>query len=80
MRNVFVCDFQESPTGELADYTFSTESSGQDASEEKASDHLLSPDADLEAHSCETLCISEETDGNNSEEGEFVKDIKCYTE
>lgn len=76
MRNIFVYDFQESPTGELADYTFSTESSGQDASEEKASDHELQPDADLEAQSCETFCVSEETDGNNSEEGEFVEDIK----
>ncbi|XP_070779056.1 serine/threonine-protein kinase LMTK1 [Enoplosus armatus] len=64
---VFLFD-QESPTGELADYTFS-ESSGQESSEEKTSDHQLQHDPELEAQSCETFCVSEETDGNNSEDG-----------
>ncbi|KAI3359199.1 hypothetical protein L3Q82_002716 [Scortum barcoo] len=65
---VFLFD-QESPTGELADYTFCTESSGQDSSEEKGSDPQVQRDTDPEAESCETVCVSEETDGNNSEEG-----------
>uniref|UniRef100_UPI0037E7DC36 serine/threonine-protein kinase LMTK1 isoform X2 n=1 Tax=Semicossyphus pulcher TaxID=241346 RepID=UPI0037E7DC36 len=66
---VFLFD-QESPTGELADYAFSigTESSEQEASEEKNSDQLQ-PDPELEAESCETFCDSEEVEGNNSEEG-----------
>ncbi|XP_044037049.1 serine/threonine-protein kinase LMTK1 isoform X4 [Siniperca chuatsi] len=64
---VFLFD-QESPTGELADYTFS-ESSGQESSEEKTSDLQLQPDPELDTQSCETFCLSEETDGNNSEEG-----------
>ncbi|XP_039979790.1 serine/threonine-protein kinase LMTK1 isoform X2 [Xiphias gladius] len=67
---VFLFD-QESPTGELADYTFSTgtESSGQDSSEAKTSDHQLQLDPELEAQALEACCVSEETDGNNSEEG-----------
>ncbi|XP_056257131.1 serine/threonine-protein kinase LMTK1 isoform X1 [Seriola aureovittata] len=66
---VFLFD-QESPTGELADYTFSTgtESIGQDSSEGNTSDHQLQPDPELEAQTCETVCVSEETDGNHSEE------------
>ncbi|XP_034748985.1 serine/threonine-protein kinase LMTK1 isoform X2 [Etheostoma cragini] len=67
---VFLFD-QESPTGELADYAFSagTESSGQESTEEKNTDHQLQSDPELEAQSCESFCLSEETDGNNSEEG-----------
>ncbi|XP_078125579.1 serine/threonine-protein kinase LMTK1-like [Sander vitreus] len=67
---VFLFD-QESPTGDLADYAFSTgtESSGQESSEEKNTDHQLQSDPELEAHSCESFCLSEETAGNNSEEG-----------
>lgn len=81
MRNICVYDFQESPTGELADYAFSVgESSEQESSEGKTSDQQLQPDPELEAQSCETFCVSEETDGNNSEEGEFVKHINCYME
>ncbi|XP_045886570.1 serine/threonine-protein kinase LMTK1 isoform X1 [Micropterus dolomieu] len=64
---VFLFD-QESPTGELADYTFS-ESSGQESPEEKTSDHQLQPDPEFDSQSCETFCVSEERDGNNSEEG-----------
>lgn len=81
-RNIFVFKFQESPTGELADYAFSTdtESSGQESSEEKNTDHQLQSDPELEAQSCESFCPSEETDGNNSEEGEFVKNTKSYAE
>ncbi|XP_018560133.1 LOW QUALITY PROTEIN: serine/threonine-protein kinase LMTK1-like [Lates calcarifer] len=67
---VFLFD-QESPTGELADYTFSTgtECSGQESSEEKTSDYQPQPDPELEAQACETFCVSKETAGNNSEEG-----------
>ncbi|KAM7387234.1 hypothetical protein PAMA_009717 [Pampus argenteus] len=67
---VFLFD-QESPTGELADYTFSTgvESSSQESTEEITSDHQPQPDPELEAQTCETYCVSEETHGNNSEEG-----------
>ncbi|XP_070703573.1 serine/threonine-protein kinase LMTK1 [Pempheris klunzingeri] len=67
---VFLFD-QESPTGELADYAFSsgTDCSGQETSEEKTSDHQLQHDPEHEAQSCETFCVSEEIDGNNSEEG-----------
>ncbi|KAK2833374.1 hypothetical protein Q5P01_017263 [Channa striata] len=65
---VFLFD-QESPTGELADFAFSTgtESSGQEPSEEEASEHQLQSDPVLE--SCQTFCVSEERDGNISEEG-----------
>lgn len=80
VRNILVYDFQESPTGELADYTFSTESSGQESPEEKNSDHQLQPEPELETQTCETFCVAEETDGNNSEEGEFANDIRCYAE
>lgn len=82
----FVCDFQESPTGELVDYGFSlgAESSEQESSEEKTSDHQLQLDPDLEtdldAQSGEAFCVSEETNGKNLEEGEFIKIIKCYTD
>ncbi|XP_074512619.1 serine/threonine-protein kinase LMTK1 isoform X1 [Sebastes fasciatus] len=67
---VFLFD-QESPTGELADFAFSTgtESSEQESPEEKNTDHQLQADPELEAQSCESFCGSEETDGNNSEEG-----------
>ncbi|XP_053194203.1 serine/threonine-protein kinase LMTK1 [Scomber japonicus] len=67
---VFLFD-QESPTGELADYTFSTgaESSEQESSEEVTCDHQLQPDPESESQSCETYCVSQETDRNNSEEG-----------
>ncbi|GLD49294.1 serine/threonine-protein kinase LMTK1-like protein [Lates japonicus] len=67
---VFLFD-QESPTGELADYTFSTgtECSGQESSEEKISDYQPQPDPKLEAQACKTFCVSKETAGNNSEEG-----------
>lgn len=67
---VFLFD-QESPTGELADYSFSTgvESSGQETSETKTFDQQLQPDPDPEAQSCESYCASKQTDGNNLEEG-----------
>ena len=73
LRGIFVAyDFQESPTGELADYTFSTgtETNEKESSEEKNTEHQLQPDPELEAQSCETFCVSEGTDGNNAEEGE----------
>ncbi|XP_054463301.1 serine/threonine-protein kinase LMTK1 [Anoplopoma fimbria] len=62
---------QESPTGELADYTFyaETESNGEESSEEKNTENQLQPDPELEALSCESFCVSEETNGNNSEKG-----------
>ncbi|XP_017280862.1 serine/threonine-protein kinase LMTK1 isoform X2 [Kryptolebias marmoratus] len=56
---VFLFD-QESPTGELADNSFS---SGREPSEQE------SPDPDLKAQSCDTHCVSEESDENNSEDG-----------
>ncbi|XP_069558992.1 serine/threonine-protein kinase LMTK1 isoform X1 [Brachyistius frenatus] len=67
---VFLFD-QESPTGELADFAFSSdvEPSEQESSEENTSEHQPQPDAELEAQSCKTHCGSEETDGNNSEDG-----------
>ncbi|KAF3700108.1 Serine/threonine-protein kinase LMTK1 [Channa argus] len=70
---VFLFD-QESPTGDLADFAFSTgtEPSGQEPSEKETSAHQLQPDPELEAQSCQTFCVFEERDGNFSEEGEFV--------
>lgn len=75
VKNIFVCVFQESPTGELADFAFSTEteSSAQKSSEE---DDTPQPDPVREAQSCETFCASEERDGSISEDGEFLKSIK----
>ncbi|KAG7505903.1 serine serine/threonine-protein kinase LMTK1-like isoform X1 [Solea senegalensis] len=66
---VFLFD-QESPTGELADFTFATgtESSEQESSEANTSDHRPQPDADLEGEVCESLRVSEQTDGIKSEE------------
>ncbi|XP_029997000.1 serine/threonine-protein kinase LMTK1 isoform X2 [Sphaeramia orbicularis] len=66
---VFLFD-QESPTGELADYTFSTgaECSVQESSEEKTSDHQPQPDNDTDAQSCLEDCVSENEE-NNSEKG-----------
>lgn len=71
----FVYDFQESPTGELVDYSFiGEESCEQESSEEKISGNQLQsdPEPELDAQACETLCVSEKTDGKNSEEGEFI--------
>ncbi|XP_074553460.1 serine/threonine-protein kinase LMTK1 isoform X2 [Halichoeres trimaculatus] len=67
---VFLFD-QESPTGELADYSFSTgtEATGDEVSEEKNFDQLQ-PDPEVEAQSSDTSCVSEEAEGNNSGEGE----------
>uniref|UniRef100_A0A669D8Q8 non-specific serine/threonine protein kinase n=1 Tax=Oreochromis niloticus TaxID=8128 RepID=A0A669D8Q8_ORENI len=67
---VFLFD-QESPTGELADYSFSTEveSSGEETSETKNFDQQPQPDPELEVQSCESPCVSKQTDGNKSEEG-----------
>ena len=73
MRNVFVHVLQESPTGELADYTFSTGT--EESPELNASDHRPHPDPEFEAQAGGTLCDSEETDGS-SEKGEFVREIK----
>uniref|UniRef100_A0A672YF67 Apoptosis-associated tyrosine kinase a n=1 Tax=Sphaeramia orbicularis TaxID=375764 RepID=A0A672YF67_9TELE len=75
---VFLFD-QESPTGELADYTFSTgaECSVQESSEEKTSDHQPQPDNDTDAQSCLEDCVSENEE-NNSEKGEFVKDMELH--
>lgn len=62
--------FQESPTGELADYTFSTgtEASGVEVLEEKNLDQLQ-PGPEVETQSSETCCDSDEVEGNNSREG-----------
>ncbi|XP_005745502.1 serine/threonine-protein kinase LMTK2-like isoform X3 [Pundamilia nyererei] len=67
---VFLFD-QESPTGELADYSFSTEveASGEETSETKNFDQQPQPDPELEAQSRESPCVSKQTDGNKSEEG-----------
>ncbi|KAM4716916.1 serine/threonine-protein kinase LMTK1 isoform 1-T1 [Anableps anableps] len=54
---VFLFD-QESPTGELADCSFSSEPSEQETS-----------NSDPETQSSDTHCFSKETDGNNSAEG-----------
>lgn len=64
-----VCVFQESPTGELADFAFSagTEPSAQ-----------TQPDPVLEAPSCETFC-SDERDGSIPEDGEFPSNTEPYT-
>uniref|UniRef100_A0A8C6M0P2 non-specific serine/threonine protein kinase n=1 Tax=Nothobranchius furzeri TaxID=105023 RepID=A0A8C6M0P2_NOTFU len=60
---VFFFD-QESPTGELAENSFSTE---REPSEEEPSD------SELKAESCDTHCVSNQTDGNNSENGGSYK-------
>ncbi|KAM4598156.1 LOW QUALITY PROTEIN: serine/threonine-protein kinase LMTK1 [Polymixia lowei] len=67
---VFLFD-QESPTGELADYTFSTgaESSGQDSPEGETSDNQPQPDPEPETQPHETCFASDDIDGNSSEEG-----------
>ncbi|KAL3053664.1 hypothetical protein OYC64_006061 [Pagothenia borchgrevinki] len=67
---VFLFD-QESPTGELVDFAFSTdtETSAQESVEEKNNDSQQQLNPGLEAQSCESFRVSEETDGNNSEEG-----------
>ncbi|XP_026229648.1 serine/threonine-protein kinase LMTK1 isoform X2 [Anabas testudineus] len=64
---VFLFD-QESPTGELADFAFSTgtESSAQECSEE---DDQPQPNPNLDVQSCETFCVSEEKDGSLSNDG-----------
>uniref|UniRef100_A0A1A8R4U1 non-specific serine/threonine protein kinase n=1 Tax=Nothobranchius rachovii TaxID=451742 RepID=A0A1A8R4U1_9TELE len=62
---VFFFD-QESPTGELAENSFSTE---REPSEEEPSN------SELKAESCDTHCVSNKTDGNNSENGEVPKPI-----
>lgn len=74
---IFVVVFQESPTGELADFAFSTgtESSAQECSEE---DDQPQPNPNLDVQSCETFCVSEEKDGSLSNDGEFVKGLKHY--
>ncbi|XP_041860953.1 serine/threonine-protein kinase LMTK1 isoform X2 [Melanotaenia boesemani] len=56
---VFLFD-QESPTGELADYSFCA---GVETSVQESSD------SELEPQSCETPCVTKGTDGNNSDEG-----------
>lgn len=56
-------NFQESPTGELADNSFST---GKEPSEQEP------PDPELKAESSDPHCVSEEADENNSEEGENI--------
>ncbi|CAB1424286.1 unnamed protein product [Pleuronectes platessa] len=63
---VFLFD-QESPTGELADYTFAT---GTEESPEY-SDHRPHPDPELEAQAGGTLCDSEETDGSSEKDGSY---------
>ncbi|XP_041634410.1 serine/threonine-protein kinase LMTK1 isoform X2 [Cheilinus undulatus] len=67
---VFLFD-QESPTGELADFAFSTgtEAGGEEVLKEK-NPGQLQPDPEVEAESCETVCDAEETEANNSVEGD----------
>ncbi|XP_035035885.2 serine/threonine-protein kinase LMTK1 isoform X1 [Hippoglossus stenolepis] len=65
---VFLFD-QESPTGELADFTFSTGT--EESPELNASDHQPHPDPELEAQAGETLCDSEETDGSSEKDGSY---------
>nr|XP_019950121.1 PREDICTED: serine/threonine-protein kinase LMTK1-like isoform X4 [Paralichthys olivaceus] len=65
---VFLFD-QESPTGELADYTFSTET--EESPELNASDHYPHPDPELEPQAGGSLCDSEETDGSSEKDGSY---------
>ncbi|CAJ1075162.1 serine/threonine-protein kinase LMTK1 [Xyrichtys novacula] len=68
---VFLFD-QESPTGELAEYAFSTGTEAgceEEVSEEKNSDQLQ-PDPEIEAESLDAPCAPEDIEGNNSGEGE----------
>lgn len=65
---VFLFD-QESPTGELADYTFSSETEPSEHESDKTPDHQQQPDPELQAQPCETGPVSEETDRNNLEGG-----------
>lgn len=61
---VALYNFQESPTGELADDSLST---GKEPSEQEP------PDPELKAESTDPPCVSEEADENNSEEGESIE-------
>ncbi|XP_075999180.1 serine/threonine-protein kinase LMTK1-like [Genypterus blacodes] len=67
---VFLFD-QESPTGELADYTFSTaaESSQQESSEGGTSNDHPERDPDLQAQHCDRCCDYVDIDGTSSEDG-----------
>lgn len=70
-----VYDFQESPTGELADYSFSAGAESTEESSEECTSHYqlqMDPALESDAQSCETFCVPEETHGKNLEEGKFV--------
>ncbi|TNM97188.1 hypothetical protein fugu_015344 [Takifugu bimaculatus] len=62
---VFLFD-QESPTGELVDYSFSTatDSDGQEA-EPDGKTPQLDPESDVDAESCESFCSPDEAQENH---------------
>ncbi|XP_056143856.1 LOW QUALITY PROTEIN: serine/threonine-protein kinase LMTK1-like [Lampris incognitus] len=79
---VFLFD-QESPTGELADYSFSSgaECSGQDCPEGETSNHQPQPQPDAQLRG--TCCVSDSIDGNGTQEGggyEWVDDLPLTPE
>lgn len=80
-----VCYFQESPTGELVDYGFSTgeESNEQEASEEITSENQLQAEpetqVEVDARSCETFCVSDKAD-ENSEDGKSVRTNQFFAD
>lgn len=78
LYDICVSDLQESPTGELADYTFPTgtlEPSSEDSPEGEDSNQHPQPDPELEAQPQGTCNVSDDVDGDNSEEGKSVKYI-----
>lgn len=70
-------DHQESPTGELVDYSFSTatDPDGQEP-EPDGKPPQLDPEPDVDAESCESFCGPDEAQENHLGDGESFEDVR----
>lgn len=69
--------YQESPTGELGDYSFSATADSNEA--ESESDEKI-PQRDPESDADEqTFCGPDEDQERNQEDGRFSKNVKVWT-
>lgn len=72
----FFHGFQESPTGELGDYSFpATADSNEAESESDEKNPQLDPESDADA---QTFCGPDDQE-RNREDGKFSKNVKVWT-
>ena len=74
----FSSDIQESPTGVLSDYILSG-GAAEPTEHEAPEDIQPQPNPNVDTPPQDTFSVSNDTDGNNSEEGAIINSVRNST-